>query len=89
MGSGYYVHNYGDLLLIGGGDHRTSRRGVGYAAAEAFARTWFPGVHERYRWSNQDCMLLDGIPYIGRYSPAMPDVYVATGFNHWGMTTSM
>lgn len=39
VGSGYYVHNYGDLLLIGGGDHRTSRRDVGYAAAETFART--------------------------------------------------
>lgn len=88
-GSGCYFRNYGDLLLIGGGDHRTGRSGEGYAAAEAFARTWFPGVHERYRWSNQDCMSLDGIPYIGRYSPAMPDVYVATGFNHWGMTTSM
>ena len=57
-GSGCYFRNYGDLLLIGGGDHRTGRSGEGYAAAEAFARTWFPGVHERYRWSNQDCMSL-------------------------------
>lgn len=80
---------YQDLLLIGGGDHRTGRSGEGYAAAEAFARAWFPGVRERYRWSNQDCMSLDGIPYIGRYSPGLPDVYVATGFHHWGMTTSM
>ena len=34
-------------------------------------------------------MTLYGIPYIGQYSPAMPNVYVATGFNLWGMTTSM
>lgn len=88
-GSGCYFRSYGDLLLIGGGDHRTGRSGEGYAAVEAFARTWFPGARERYRWSNQDCISLDGIPYIGRYSPALPDVYVATGFNHWGMTTSM
>ena len=34
-------------------------------------------------------MTLDGIPYIGRYSKATPDLYVATGFNKWGMTSSM
>jgi hypothetical protein len=34
-------------------------------------------------------MTLDGIPYIGRYSPGTPDLYVATGFNKWGMTSSM
>lgn len=32
-GSGCYFRNYGDLLLIGGGDHRTGRSGEGYAAA--------------------------------------------------------
>ena len=34
-------------------------------------------------------MSLDGMPYIGRYSAATPNLYVATGFNKWGMTTSM
>ena len=34
-------------------------------------------------------MTLDGIPYIGRYSANTPDFYVATGFNKWGMTSSM
>ena len=34
-------------------------------------------------------MSLDGLPYVGAYSPAMPNVYVATGFNAWGMTNSM
>ena len=33
-------------------------------------------------------MSLDGLPYIGRYSPSLPNVYVATGFNEWGMTPS-
>lgn len=86
---GFYFRNYKNLLLIGGGDHRTGKKGGGYRAVEEFARQYFPDAREAYRWSNQDCMSLDGIPYIGRYSPAMPDVYTATGFNHWGMTTSM
>lgn len=34
-------------------------------------------------------MSLDGIPYIGQYSARTPGVYVATGFNKWGMTSSM
>ena len=34
-------------------------------------------------------MSLDGIPYIGVYSAGLPNVFVATGFNEWGMTTSM
>ena len=34
-------------------------------------------------------MSLDSIPYIGRYSKKIPNVLVATGFNKWGMTSSM
>ena len=31
----------------------------------------------------------DGIPFIGKYSIYTPHLYVATGFQKWGMTTSM
>ena len=86
---GFYFRRYRDLLLIGGGDHRTGRHSGAYRAIEDFAHRHFPEAREKYRWSNQDCVTLDGIPYIGQYSPAMPNVYVATGFNLWGMTTSM
>ena len=34
-------------------------------------------------------MTLDGVPYIGRYAERIPNLYVATGFNKWGMTSSM
>lgn len=34
-------------------------------------------------------MSLDGVPYIGPYSKATPNLFVATGFNKWGMTSSM
>ena len=55
----------------------------------AFAREHFPGAAEKYRWATQDCMTLDGVPYIGRYGRQTPQLYVATGFNKWGMTSSM
>ena len=34
-------------------------------------------------------MSLDEIPYIGQYSKGLPNCYVATGFNKWGITSSM
>ena len=34
-------------------------------------------------------MSLDNLPYIGPYWSNTSDVYVATGFNKWGMTNSM
>ena len=34
-------------------------------------------------------MSLDSMSYIGRYSKSTPDLYTATGFNKWGMTSSL
>lgn len=84
-----YFRNYNNLLLVGGGDHRTGKKGGGFDAVRAFVRQWFPYATEKYTWATQDCMSLDGVPYIGRYSLAAPNVFVATGFNEWGMTSSM
>jgi len=88
-GEGIYFRRYGDLLLVGGGDHRTGKKGGGFQYLREYAKTHFPDAREKYVWANQDCMSLDGLPYVGRYSPNMPNVYVATGFNAWGMTNSM
>ena len=88
-GEGIYFRRYGDLLLLGGGDHRTGKKGGSYAFLREYAKNHFPRAKEKYAWANQDCMTLDGLPYVGHYSPNTPDVYVATGFNAWGMTNSM
>ena len=86
---GLSLRNQGDLLLVGCGSHRTGRPGQGWTAAEAFARQYLPEAKIIRRWATQDCMSLDGIPYIGRYGKHTPQLYVATGFNKWGMTSSM
>lgn len=87
--NGMYFRNYKDLLLIGGGDHRTGKHGGNFKELRIFAKKHYPAAREKYAWAAQDGMSLDGAPYIGRYSSSLPNVYVATGFNEWGMTSSM
>lgn len=86
---GLSFRSYGDKLLIGGGDHRTGKRGGGWAELEAFAKRYYKNAKIIARWATQDCMTLDGIPYIGRYSKNAENIYVATGFNKWGMSSAM
>lgn len=86
---GLSFRNYGNLLLIGGGSHRTGKKGGTWEEINGFAKKYYPDSALKYEWATQDCMSLDSIPYIGLYSKKTPDLYVATGFNKWGMTSSM
>jgi len=86
---GIYLRNYKDLLIVGGGDHRTGTCNDGFDIVRGFIKTNFPDSVEKYAWAAQDCISLDNIPYIGEYSPSMKDVYVISGFNEWGMTSAM
>ena len=79
----------GDILLLGGASGRTGCKSGGWEELEKSAKQYFPGAKIRYRWAAQDCMSLDGMPYIGQYSPKTPDLFVTTGFNKWGMTGAM
>lgn len=86
---GMSFRNYKDYLIIGGGDHRTGKVGGNWDELRKFALLKYPDTIEKYAWATQDCMSLDSIPYIGNYSKSTPNLYVATGFNKWGMTSSM
>ncbi|WP_332833858.1 FAD-dependent oxidoreductase [Clostridium perfringens] len=88
---GYSFRTYNNLLLLGGISHRTgeNEEGGSYDELRKVAKKLYPKAKEKYYWSAQDCMTIDGIPYIGRYSSETPNIYVATGFNKWGMTSSM
>lgn len=87
--TGLSFRNYQDLLFIGGGDHRTGKPGGNWTELYKFAQKYYPNAQEVYRWATQDCITLDELPYIGRYSKNTPNLYVATGFNKWGMTSAM
>ncbi len=87
--TGLSFRNYGDLLLLGGGGHRTGKKGGCWQELEGFARKHYKNAEPIGKWATQDCMTLDDIPYIGQYTKSTPDVFVATGFNKWGMTNAM
>ena len=86
---GFSFSSFDNYLLLGGGGHRTGKQGGSYPELETFRNTHYPTAKEAFRWAAQDTMSLDSIPYIGHYSASTPDLYVAAGFNKWGMTGSM
>lgn len=86
---GFSFRNTGNLMLLGGGSHRAGHLGGNWQELRTFAAEHYPQSEERYCWATQDCMSLDGVPYIGHYSKNTPNLYVASGFNKWGMTSSM
>lgn len=87
--TGLSFRNTGEILLLGGGDHRTGKQGGNWKELEQFAQTNYPAAREVGRWAAQDCMSLDEMPYIGQYGRSTPNLYTATGFNKWGVTGSM
>lgn len=86
---GLSLRNYGDVLLLGGGSHRTGKNGGKWEFLRQEKEKYFPDAQEIGFWATQDCMTLDDVPYIGLYSKNTNNCYVATGFNKWGMTSSM
>lgn len=75
-----------DYLLLGGGSHRTGKRHDGWQTLSHYASRYYPNAECISKWATQDCMSLDGLPYVGRYSLGTKEIYVATGFGKWGMS---
>lgn len=62
-----------ELVILGGCNHRTgANEGGRYERLRNSARSYWPDCKEEAAWSAQDCMTLDAVPYIGRFSPAAP-----------------
>lgn len=88
---GLSLRSFKDLLLVGGGTHRTGRNENGgkYEEIRQQTKKYFPKAREITRWSAQDCMPHDHMAMIGNYSLFKPSWYVETGFQKWGMTSAM
>lgn len=78
------------VILVGGDSHKTGQ-GIctyqHYENLEAFGEKLLGIESIPFRWSTQDLITLDKVPYIGQITSNHKGIYVATGFAKWGMTT--
>ena len=87
--TGMTFRSAGEYLFVGGGGHRTGKTDDSPEKLRQFSRKYYPEAREEYFWAAQDCITLDGIPYVGAYSESTPDMLVITGFNKWGFSSAM
>ncbi len=82
---------YEQYILLGGQMHRTGEKPEGgcYERLKEAAGQLYPESQTVACWSAQDCITTDKVPFIGKYSVIRPNWYVATGFQKWGMSSSM
>lgn len=87
----FSFRTYDQYLIFGGSSHRTGKAKEidCYDSLRTEAKRLYPECQEKYHWSAQDCITLDKVPYIGKYSRSTPNWFVATGFRKWGMTGAM
>ncbi|MFL6554987.1 MAG: NAD(P)/FAD-dependent oxidoreductase, partial [Bacillus sp. (in: firmicutes)] len=87
------LNNEGEKLLILGGENHKTGQGVDtlkhFEALESFAEEVFGLKGYDYRWSAQDMVTLDKLPYIGPLTSVRENILVATGYKNWGMTTGI
>jgi glycine/D-amino acid oxidase-like deaminating enzyme/nitrite reductase/ring-hydroxylating ferredoxin subunit len=80
----------GRKLVIAGGDNHKTGQGIctfaHYENLELFAGELLGIRSIPFRWSAQDLITLDRVPYIGRRAED-EEIYIATGFGKWGMTS--
>jgi glycine/D-amino acid oxidase-like deaminating enzyme/nitrite reductase/ring-hydroxylating ferredoxin subunit len=84
----YSIRAFGDQVVLAGQMHKVGHgenMEKNYAKLKKIALDTFDVKEFKYYWSTQDNFTPDGVPFIGRLSPNSPHVYVATGFNAWGM----
>jgi hypothetical protein len=79
----------GERLIVGGAGHTVGRAAHPSAAIDelsSWARVHYPGAVATHHWSAQDYTPIDGLPYVGPILPTDEKIFVATGFDKWGMT---
>ncbi len=84
--------NGGTRLLVGGSGHSVGRTRSELQHVERlreWTATYFPGAVETHQWSAQDYSPHDGVPFVGLLPRGLGRIYVATGFDKWGMTNGV
>jgi glycine/D-amino acid oxidase-like deaminating enzyme/nitrite reductase/ring-hydroxylating ferredoxin subunit len=86
-----YTHNGENIILIAGEYHDTGKGGFtekNYAALQKKAEALYQVNKFLCKWSAQDYATPDNLPYAGPVCRTMPNVYLMSGYDKWGMTNS-
>ena len=79
----------GDRLVVGGAGHPIGHERSPSSSVQeldSWAKVHFPGAMQTHYWSAQDYSPIDELPYVGPILPGNDKIFVATGFDKWGMT---
>ncbi|WP_109472317.1 FAD-dependent oxidoreductase [Ornithinimicrobium cavernae] len=79
----------GDRLIVGGCQHAPGTKPDQqklFADLAGWAQDNVGLREVTHRWAAHDLTTPDGVPYVGPYLPTSKNLWVATGFNLWGMT---
>lgn len=82
----------GEKLVVGGAGHTVGRSAApthSVAELSRWARLHYPGAVQTHFWSAQDYAPVDELPYVGPILPNTDKIYVATGFDKWGLTNGV
>ena len=82
----------GEKLIVGGAGHTVGRADSPSAGIDELAK-WtalhYPGAVQTHSWSAQDYTPVDELPYVGPLLPKFEKIFVATGFDKWGMSNGV
>ncbi len=84
----YALVTEGERLIVGGAGHvvgRQSRPADALKELSSWAQSHYPGAVLTHQWSAQDYTPIDDLPYAGPILPNNEKLYIATGFDKWGM----
>ncbi|QJA00347.1 FAD-dependent oxidoreductase [Leifsonia sp. PS1209] len=82
----------GELLLVGGNGHvagRAESPAALVADLTAWTETTFPGAERTHWWAAQDYRSANQVPFVGWLPRGRGRVFLATGYNKWGMTNGV
>lgn len=79
----------GERLIVGGAGHPVGHEkspSSSVSELDAWTKQHYPGAMQTHYWSAQDYSPIDELPYVGPILPGNDKIFVATGFDKWGMT---
>ena len=83
------IRTWRGRLLTGGNGHPVGRESSPQARADDLAnwtREIWPGAVQTHSWSAQDYSPMHHVPFVGWFPRGFRRIYLATGYDKWGMT---